>query len=152
MLSIAHVAAGSLISTRISNPLVSIPLILASHYLLDAIPHWDFGQGLSKAKKSKKAAFFQELLIDLPLSFLLVFFLFQYNKGFDYHIWLGWFFGLLPDFVEFPARFLKWHFFPFKQHQDFHHGIHYSIPEKIKGLIPQFLVILIVFLISSSTR
>ena len=145
MLSIAHGTTGAFIATKIPNPILSVPLILASHYLEDYIPHWDVGQGLSKQKKSKKAAFLQELLLDLPLSFLLVFFFFQYKHPFSPLPWLGWFVGLLPDFIEFPRNFLKWEPNFIKPLNHFHHHFHHSIPDKFKGLIPQIIIILAIY-------
>jgi len=146
MLSIAHGPTGSFIASKIPNPLISIPLILASHYLEDRIPHWDVGQGLTKKKKSKKAAFFEELFFDFPLSLVLVYFLFQFGKPFDYHVWMGWFFGLLPDFLEFPHLFLGAKVSPFKELARFHTWCHRSTPNRFWGLLPQFLVILTLIL------
>jgi hypothetical protein len=151
MLSIAHGTTGALIATKIPNPLISAPLIIAAHFLQDHIPHWDFGQGLTKKKKSKKAAFFQELLIDLPLSALLVYLWFP-TKGSGLNsinllAFYGWFIALLPDFLEFPHLFLKWNFWPIKQFATFHNSVHRSIPDKIKGLWPQGLNILLVYLL-----
>lgn len=142
MLSVAHGLSGALIASKIPNPLISIPLCIAVHYLEDYVPHWDVGQGLTKKLKSKKAAFLQELFIDFPGSILLVYMFFGVN---DYRPWIGWFFALLPDFLEFPYLFLNARFFPIKQLADFHTFVHRSTPDKVKGLIPQILVILMVY-------
>ena len=146
MLSIAHGPTGALIASKIPNPFISIPLILASHYLEDRVPHWDVGQGLTKNKKSKKTAFIEELLFDFPLSLLFVFIFFQLGRPFDYHVWMGWFFGLLPDFLEFPYLFLGLRITPFKQLDAFHTWFHCSTTNKFWGLLPQFLVILSIIL------
>jgi hypothetical protein len=53
MLSIAHGSTGALIASKIPNPFISFPIILASHFLEDRIPHWDVGQGLTEGKKKK---------------------------------------------------------------------------------------------------
>ncbi len=147
MLSITHATTGSFIAVKIPNLLISLPLIIAAHYAEDYIPHWDIGQGLSKQKKSKKTAFLQELFIDLPLSIILVFFFFQFNQPFNPLIWLGLIFGLLPDFIEFPRLFLKWRFTPIRQLNAFHKYFHNSIPHKIRGLIPQLLIILLIYIL-----
>jgi len=146
MLSIAHGSTGAFIASKIPNPLISTPLIIASHFLEDYIPHWDVGQGLSKQKKTKRSAFLQELLIDLPLSIIIVYFFFQFQKPFNLTIWLGWFWGLFPDFLEFPYLFLKWRFFPIKQFAAFHKYFHHSIPHKFRGLLPQLLIIILIYL------
>lgn len=41
MLETPHVLVGAAIATAIPNPAISIPLALASHVLLDRIPHWN---------------------------------------------------------------------------------------------------------------
>lgn len=146
MLSIAHGSTGALIASKIPNPLISIPLVLASHYLEDRVPHWDVGQGLTKKKKSKKAAFLEELFIDFPLSIIFVYFVFQHGHPFDWRPWLGWFFGLLPDFLEFPYLFMGMKGFPFGVLAKFHTWCHRSTPDKLWGLLPQITVILAVFL------
>lgn len=41
MLETPHVALGAAIATKIPNPLISIPLAFASHFLLEVVPHWN---------------------------------------------------------------------------------------------------------------
>jgi len=148
MLSIAHGTTGALIATKIPNPLISTPLILATHFLQDHISHWDFGQGLTKKIKSKKIAFFQELLIDFPLSIILVYFWFSSDlKQINSLAFYGWFIALLPDFLEFPHLFFNWRFWPLDQIAQFHNRVHNSTPEKFKGLWPQALTLLLVYLL-----
>lgn len=142
MLSIAHGPTGAFISSKISNPLISIPLILASHYLQDRIPHWDVGQGITNGTKNKTRSFLQELFFDFPLSIIITYFIFQYHKEFNLHIWLGWFVGLLPDFIEFPRLFLKKRFPALEFHHRFHKWFHVSTPDKFWGTIPQIIVLL----------
>jgi len=146
MLSIAHGPTGAFIASIIPNPVISLPLALAAHYLEDRVPHWDVGQGLSKQTKSKKLAFIQELTIDFPLSILIVFLFFQLGRPFNPIIWLGWFFGLLPDFLEFPHLFLKWNFFPINKLDDIHKYFHRSTPELFLGLAPQIAVLVLIYL------
>ncbi len=148
MLSISHAATGALITTKIPYPIISVPLTLAAHYAQDYIPHWDVGQGLTKGKKSKTDAFFQELLTDFPLSIAFVYFVFQHNRPFSIWPWLGWFVALLPDFLEFPYIFLNWRFWPIKPLAKFHSRFHNSIPDKVKGLIPQILIVIAVYFLA----
>ncbi len=147
MLSIAHGPTGAFIAAKIPNPLISIPLAIAAHYLQDRVPHWDVGQGLSKQTKSKKLAFVQELLIDFPLSILIVYLFFQHGQAFNPNIWLGWFCGLLPDFIEFPYLFLKWRFFPLVHLDNIHKFFHRSTPNIFVGLPPQIAVLILIYLL-----
>ena len=41
MLETPHVAVGVALATQFPNPWVAIPLALASHFVLDKIPHWN---------------------------------------------------------------------------------------------------------------
>ncbi len=148
MLSIAHGTTGALIATKIPNPLISIPLIIATHFLQDRVPHWDVGQGLGSHKKTKKAAFLQELFFDFPLSIILVYFFFQHGQPtLNISAWLGWFVCLLPDFIEFPANFLNTKLPFIEPITKIHELVHRSTPNKFWGLLPQFLTILAVYLL-----
>jgi hypothetical protein len=52
MQAINHTVFGSLIATTISEPAIALPLALASHFLMDAIPH--YGED-PKAPRGSKA-------------------------------------------------------------------------------------------------
>ncbi|MBI1872082.1 hypothetical protein HYS10_01550 [Candidatus Collierbacteria bacterium] len=147
MLSIAHGLTGALIATKVADPLIYIPLITISHFIEDYIPHWDVGQGLTKKIKKHKDAFFQEIFTDFPASLALVYLYFQHGRPLSPLPWLGWFFALLPDFIEFPYLFLGWRFFPIKQLARIHKLFHHSIPNKFLGLLPQILLIIIIYLL-----
>ncbi len=148
MLSIAHTATGALIATKIGNPLISIPLIIASHYLLDTIPHWDVGTGLSSGRKSSSAAF-QHELIDLAISGFVVYFLFQSGSAhINFSAWGGAFTALIPDFLEVPENFLNLDIKQLRPLNRFHHSIHHSIPDVLGGLIPQFILLLLIAIFS----
>jgi hypothetical protein len=147
MLSIVHGPTGALIASAIPNPVVSIPLIIASHFLEDRIPHWDVGQGLTSRKKRKRSAFLQELFFDFPLSILLVYLLFQIGRPFDWRPWLGWFISLVPDFMEFPYLFLESRSWIINKFASFHTWTHRSTPSKLWGLLPQVLILLLVLLL-----
>jgi len=147
MLSIAHGSTGALIASKIPNPFISFPIILASHFLEDRIPHWDVGQGLTEGKKRKLDAFLQELFFDFPLSIIIVYALFQIGRPFDWHIWFGWFVGLLPDIVEFPYLFLRIRGKYINRFASFHNSFHQSTPSKFWGLLPQAFVLLLILLV-----
>jgi len=151
MLSVAHTAAGAFIATKLPYPLVSIPLIIASHYILDFVPHWDAGTGLSSGKKSPSQAFMAEIP-DLILSFILIVVFFQIGKPLSFTTeglspYWGAFFAILPDFLEAPRNFLKKEPSALKPLNNFHHSFHNSTPNKLKGLLPQILLITIIYLL-----
>ena len=43
MIALNHVLAGTAIGLATKNPLLAAPLAFALHYLLDALPHYDYG-------------------------------------------------------------------------------------------------------------
>lgn len=153
MLSISHAAAGAALAVAIPNPAVSIPLIFASHYLLDAVAHWDAGTGLSSGKKSIKSAILHEIP-DLLLAAILVLVIFplpSYDPSSLLHAWKqpqvwGAFLALVPDFLEAPRNFLKYEPWFLKPINNFHHSFHHSIPRVLDGLTPQLLLLVLIWL------
>lgn len=145
MLSVSHALTGAIIAQKVQNPILYIPLVLASHYLEDWILHWDVGTGLSNGTRKRSTAMLLEL-IDLALAGVLVILFFQMGKtGIQYHAFFGAFFGLLPDFIEAPRNFLHWNPWYLKPFNDFHHGFHHSTPDILRGLLPQFVVVGLIF-------
>lgn len=43
MISLNHVLAGTAIGLAVKQPLLAAPLAFLSHFVLDAIPHWNYG-------------------------------------------------------------------------------------------------------------
>lgn len=154
MLSISHAVTGAFIAVKVGNPYLAIPLILASHYLEDAVPHWDAGTGMSSGKKTRLQAI-KHGIIDLIFAAVIV--LVYYPSTLSHlspmtydltslaPIW-GAFFGLLPDFLESPRNFLKYEPWYLKPLNRFHHMFHHSIPTAIDGLAPQLLLLIILWI------
>lgn len=137
MLSISHSLTGALIASSTGQPLLYVPLVLASHYLEDWIPHWDFGTGLSNGSRKIHHAILMEIG-ELIVSLGLVYWLWQAGTPeLAIHAWMGAFLGLLPDFMEAPRNFLKWEPAFLKPINDFHGLFHHSTPNKLLGLTPQ---------------
>jgi hypothetical protein len=152
MLSISHAVTGAFIATKIGNPVIAAPLILLSHYLEDAVPHWDAGTGLGSGKKSRKNAVIHGV-IDLLLAAILVLIYYPlssyepstlFTHVGDVQVW-GAFLGLLPDFLEAPRNFWKYEPFWLKPINRFHHSFHHSIPRVFDGLAPQFILLIILW-------
>lgn len=153
MLSISHAATGAFIAVKIGNPYLAIPLILLSHYLEDAVPHWDVGTGMTKGLKSPQAALRHEFF-DLALAGILVLVFFPPSS---YHltsisyllkepqVW-GSLLGLLPDFLEAPRNFWKSEPAWLRPLNQFHHGFHHSIPRVLDGLAPQFILLVVLWI------
>lgn len=102
MLETPHVALGAAIASAIPNPLLSIPLAFASHFLLDMTPHWN--PHLNTETKKYGRLTNQTLLIigfDLACALLLALYLYKYG-GSNPNILFGAFAAILPDAVEGP--------------------------------------------------
>ena len=88
MRAINHALTGALIGLTVSEPAIALPVALASHYVLDAVPHWDpVSNKLSPAVRQKwqrSKLFKQFLFADGALCFLLVLALFVTKP----HHWL----------------------------------------------------------------
>jgi len=138
MLVITHALAGGFVASKISNPILSSPLIVASHFLLDSIPHWDLGTGF---RKRKKIVNFLLGWTDFLSAIGICWFVFQKNLPFNPLLWTGIFFSLLPDFLEFPALFLNWRFFPFDKLELIHSYFFHRKAKFPQGLIPQLIII-----------
>ncbi len=147
MLSISHVATGAFIASKVSNPVIAVPLILASHFLEDWIPHWDVGTGLSNGSRKKRSAFVMEIG-ELVVSFAIVFLFWQFHQsGVPTWIYFGGFIGILPDFLMFPKNFLHSEPFFLRPINAFHKLFHHSTPDMVLGLTPQVVVLLAIFLL-----
>jgi hypothetical protein len=145
MLSISHAATGAFIAAKVQNPLLYVPLVLASHYAEDFVLHWDVGTGLSNGSRKPYHAFMLEL-IDLALAAGIVWLMYktatpmiQVDAG------VGALIGLLPDFIEAPRNFLHWNPWFLRPLNKFHHALHHSTPNMALGLAPQVILLLALF-------
>ena len=146
MLATTHSLTSALIVTKISPPYLSLPLVLIFHYLLDIIPHWDTGSGISKGLKTKIKAFI-ETLIDLTVAVVLVFFFFQKGQAFSPLLWGAVILGILPDLLEFPALFFNFRPFPLNYLEKFHTNIMHRRGKLPWGLINQLIIIALISLL-----
>lgn len=75
MTATGHAVIGVVIAAVFPNPVIGIPLALASHVAADAFPHWDIGTNRSKKPRRR---FVIEAFADLGISFILPYFLIMY--------------------------------------------------------------------------
>ena len=64
-----HALTGAIIGLSLSNPYLAIPLALASHFALDALPHYGIRGNLRKILAGKR--FLITLIIDIALCIIL---------------------------------------------------------------------------------
>ncbi len=112
MTATGHALIGTVIAAKVGNPILAIPIAIASHFLADAIPHWD--TGYHRAQKSKRK-FFIESAMDVFLGFLLSYaliFLFFPATNLSY-AFLIIIMAQLPDWLTAPYLFFDMKFAPF---------------------------------------
>lgn len=131
------------ISRRTTQTALGITLAFFSHFLLDAIPHWDYLTSSLKKIRSfplaellKNRNFWQDALsiaLDLLTCFLIIIFLFGRSPQ-DFLIALGGAFAaILPDLLQF----LHWvfpSFSPLSKFKKFHHQFHALKKPKSRAL------------------
>lgn len=142
MTATAHALIGTVIAAKIGNPAFAVPIALASHFLVDSIPHWD--SSYHRRKKGKKQFFIKsaiDVLISLASSYLLLIMLFPATNL--YYAYFIIFISQLPDWLTVPYLFLNLTFPPFdwayKLQKKF--DTHLGLPW---GIINQIVVIAVV--------
>lgn len=155
-----HAIVGAVIASAVpSHPVLAFSLGFCSHFLLDAIPHWDYN--LSSLSENKNdpldsdmkigKSFFLDLCklgLDFLLGFFLVFLFF--GKSGDGALNVTLFFGalgaVLPDALHFV--YFKFKHEPFRSIEKFHHKIMYHLENnKALGQWNQvFLIVAVVLL------
>lgn len=145
MLVTIHALIGAFVASKIPKPVITSPLLFLSHLFLDRLPHWDFGTDFRKRKKIINA-----LLggFDLLAGIVTCWFVFQKTRPFNPLLWVGVFFSLLPDFLEFPALFLNFRPFPFSKFEILHSRYFHRKHQFPKGLILQIIIIGAIFLLA----
>lgn len=147
-----HAVIGAAITSVMPQHLVlGFSLALASHYLCDAIPHWDYSISDSSDKQNKKLNFMDLLKIgfDISLGILLALYFFTLSNSNLFWIPLiGVIGGTLPDALQFV--YWKFSHQPITFFQNLHNFFHskYDLNNKpLIGITIQTLIITIVIII-----
>ncbi len=101
MTSTAHSLVGAAIAAKLGNPALAIPLVFASHFILDCVPHWDTGTHWHE--RPKEATFLYSAL-DVFLGVGLSLLLFGTTVNLFYLL-LMIFVSTLPDWIQSPYIF-----------------------------------------------
>jgi len=121
MTATAHALVSGAIAARFSDPITASILALASHYIMDSIPHWDFGTNWRQRPKQLTGIFaIGETLSGLALSYYF------FGQHISLPLWaITVVMGLLPDWLETPWYIL------FASHNKTKPDTHAGIFEKI---------------------
>lgn len=99
MTATAHALIGASIAVRFTNPIIGIPLAIASHFAADLIPHWDAGTN-HRQKSAFRLKF--EATLDVLLGFALSFLIFR-NIVDPTYLFVMIISAQLPDWLEAPS-------------------------------------------------
>ena len=169
------IVAGAVAAPFLHNPPLAFAVGLASHYAMDAIPHWDWELGSlpqndPRTKGTKKVVVVQHnkivrdllrVTLDISIGLLVLFVIGVLGKGISspaifYGLGAAAFGGILPDALQF-VYFIAWRRQPMTAIQWFHDFFHArtKIPANqiMRGLayqatiIAPSLLILVFFLV-----
>lgn len=98
MTATAHALVSGAIVASIPDPNFALPLVLASHFIMDAVPHWDFGTNWRSRSKSATGAI---AILDTIIGFTVTYFVFGGKVALPI-LGLAVIIGNLPDWLEAP--------------------------------------------------
>ncbi len=106
MTSTNHVLTGAAIALAVKQPALAIPLALASHFALDALPHFGIYED-DRVRRNASRWFRTVVSIDVPAMLFLLFFIpmqAPVEVG-SWTIFASMVAGLAPDLVWLPQFF-----------------------------------------------
>lgn len=159
-----HAIVGASVASLVpAHPVLAFILGFASHFVLDAIPHWDYSlRSLEKGKGGRldvdmvlNKAFVGDLVrisFDALLGLSIALIAFRDAEAFPYVILLGAFAAMLPDALQFA--YFKWKREPLRSLQRFHMFIHAEgrIHDAARGILLQLVVVIVAITFVSATR
>jgi hypothetical protein len=139
MTATGHALIGTVIAAKIGNPTLAIPIALGSHFLADALPHWDTGY---HRRQKSKIKFFTQSLADLALGFVLswILIVLLFPATNLLYALMMILVSQLPDWLTVPYLFFDCNFPPFSSIHNFQKKFdtHLGLPW---GLINQVAVV-----------
>jgi len=119
VLETPHVVVGAAIATKVVSPALAIPLALASHFVLDKVPHWNphlFTETQKLGHPAKKSTFVA--VADVGLALVIGLFItsrFATQPERAVTILACCLASVLPDIVKWPYYYLKNRWEPLKR-------------------------------------
>src|SRR3989344_7625519 len=144
MTATGHAIIGTVIAAKVGNPFLAIPLAIATHFITDAIPHWDIAtHRKEKSKANLILEAISDVLLGFVLSFLLLVFLFPATS--PYYAFLMILVSQAPDWLTAPYYFFgiksfKW---AYKLQKFFDKEL-----DKPWGIITQIALLILIILIA----
>jgi hypothetical protein len=101
-----HAITGALIGLALPNMWLGVPLAILSHFVLDAIPHYDVPGDTNEARIGSKQFLLVQILGGGAVCALLVFVLWQFAPVYWFSAAVCAFAAASPDLLSFP-RFVS---------------------------------------------
>jgi hypothetical protein len=133
MILATHAIVGAAVAGAGPGAVSAFFLGFGSHFLLDALPHWDYNLSSRQEnpvnrlndKIEQNTAFFLDLVklsFDFGIGAVLVFRFLTPVIGNPWIVWFGVLGGVLPDFLQFIYFKLRWPILV--RLQQFHYRVH----------------------------
>lgn len=136
MLITPHSLVGATIAVLIPNPVIAIPVATGSHFVLDAIPHWQ--ETLYPYKPVKQT--WLRIIIDLSISLFLISMISKLHPNISFIIWITAISSNIPDLdsiLLLVPRLLKTKIL--KKYWDWHCKIQHETTS-ISGVVTQVII------------
>ncbi|MCC6290988.1 hypothetical protein IT398_02895 [Candidatus Nomurabacteria bacterium] len=151
MILVTHAVVGGAIGQVIGNPSLAFSAGFLSHFILDAIPHWDYPLGAKigaalDVDMNISSKYFKHDIAKITLD-ILIGFIFVYIFQLSFWAAAG---AIFPDFLQFAYFKLRWR--PLRWLQSFHIWIHSDLrldSRPVFGPLLQILLIIAVIAIIS---
>lgn len=92
-----HVLTGVLVATALKEPILALPAALASHFVIDSLPHWNYW--LPNQRQFKRWAIYADMILSLALLLTLSVVVVEISTGLIFSAGL---LAILPDMMWFP--------------------------------------------------
>lgn len=159
-----HALVGASVASLVpGSPLLAFVLGFASHFILDAIPHWDYRllslekKGISKFDVDMvlNKAFVLDMLrigVDASIGIAIALMAFRDAEAFPFVILIGAVAAMLPDALQFV--YFKWKREPLLSLQRFHMFMHADgkVHEPVRGIVYQIMVVVVALSLASLVR
>lgn len=138
MTATAHALIGASIASRIVNPIIGIPVAIASHFAADLVPHWDAG---TNHRKKTKLRLRTEAVLDVLLGFALVMIIFRsFAVIHPVYLFTMVISAQLPDWLEAPSWMFNLKVPPFSWMDFLSHKVQ-SRMQLPWGLVTQIVIV-----------
>lgn len=146
MTATGHAVIGTVIAAKIGDPLLAIPIAFTSHFVADAIPHWDTGtHWRQKTLPRFLSESFVDVMVGYIVTYLLVVGLFP-TTNLLYTLLIVTV-AQLPDWVMAPYLFFHLTAAPFRVAYNLQHKINKQL-DKPWGIINQIAILLLLLTIA----